>query len=449
VPLPPLDPGAPTTIPTVGAARGAGAPPLPEESGFALLVGPVSSSTATPIVTEPSASIATATATVPATLMSVPGESGAAPTPRAETPSVDPGIVGAQTAAAPLPSPAPVSIDTDTQRVDRSSSTAIRTKAKPAVAAPTSGVPEQPEGAADHQTTGREMPVTAACEKGRRTAPLSNDNIATHSGDGSDSNPASPPSSLALPASSSTAMAAMPTQRSAMPTANPREGSDVAVSAETTPTNQRSGLRGKQAIEQSGPSLALDTPPPAPRHAGEAVLARADLPNVGTALPPQPAIHPAPADPRVSAHSLMGGNDVAERLGLVIAHRAKEGGDELTVRMHPAELGQLDVRLAFDDQGGLRAVVRSDNVQLLDQLRRDLGDLTRALGDAGVRTDERSFRFEQSGGDTARGGGDPSGERGRSGGGHSQRDGQRDHAREPQLAWQRPLRRSGRLDLTA
>jgi len=57
-------------------------------------------------------------------------------------------------------------------------------------------------------------------------------------------------------------------------------------------------------------------------------------------------------------------------------------------------MGEIQVRLQFDDKGTMRAHVSAESSVALEMLRRDSGDLVRALSDAGVRTDAQSFQFE-------------------------------------------------------
>ena len=57
------------------------------------------------------------------------------------------------------------------------------------------------------------------------------------------------------------------------------------------------------------------------------------------------------------------------------------------------------MRLTFDELGTLRAVVGAETGQVLDLLRRDSAELGRAMTDAGVRSDNQSFRFEDRGSD--------------------------------------------------
>jgi flagellar hook-length control protein FliK len=106
---------------------------------------------------------------------------------------------------------------------------------------------------------------------------------------------------------------------------------------------------------------------------------------------------PTSADtPTVKAQPGQLGHEV----GVQIAHRVAAGGDELIVRLDPPTLGRIEVRMTFDDRASLRAVFTADSAPALDMLRRDGADLTRALSDAGIRSDAQSLRFDTRGGDS-------------------------------------------------
>lgn len=100
-------------------------------------------------------------------------------------------------------------------------------------------------------------------------------------------------------------------------------------------------------------------------------------------------------EPRVSTHA----GRLSHEFSLEITKRIQAGATELTVRLDPAELGRVEVKLGFDDGGVLRSVVAAESPAALEMLRREAGDLSRALADAGVRTDANSFSFgrERSG----------------------------------------------------
>ncbi len=171
------------------------------------------------------------------------------------------------------------------------------------------------------------------------------------------------------------------------------------------------------------------------------------LPNVAARPASQPygatAHQPTPHQPVVAAQPGQIGRD----MGVEIARTVAAGREEVRIRLDPAEMGRIDVRLNFDRDGSLRAVVAADSPAALEMLRREAGDLTRALADAGVRADPQSFRFDSRNPDAGtswqRG---QQGSDGRGGqGGLAQGGGD---AGDDQPAY-RPLRTSGRVDMMA
>ncbi len=113
-----------------------------------------------------------------------------------------------------------------------------------------------------------------------------------------------------------------------------------------------------------------------------------------------PALPAAPAAtgtlPQANALSGRFGSEI----GAIVRRQIAAGREEVTVRLDPAEMGRVHIRFSFDQGGELRAVVATESPAALELLRRDVGQLDRALAQAGVRTDAGSFRFDegQSGG---------------------------------------------------
>ncbi|RYY43079.1 MAG: flagellar hook-length control protein FliK, partial [Sphingomonadales bacterium] len=100
----------------------------------------------------------------------------------------------------------------------------------------------------------------------------------------------------------------------------------------------------------------------------------------------------AAAEPRARASA------IGEDVGLAIVRHADSGsGDVLVIRLDPAELGKIEVRLRMDEARQLSAEVTADQPATLDLLRRDSDNLTRALNDAGFRADDQSLRFDSRG----------------------------------------------------
>ncbi|MBO9725419.1 MAG: flagellar hook-length control protein FliK [Novosphingobium sp.] len=163
------------------------------------------------------------------------------------------------------------------------------------------------------------------------------------------------------------------------------------------------------------------------------------------ALPYTPTAHSAPQSATVSVQQGQFGNDI----GVEIARALDKGGDDLLIRLDPRHMGRIDVRLSFDHDGVLRAVLSADSASSLDMLRRESTDLNRALADAGVRSDGQSLRFD------SRSGGQGSGQRwqgdqqGQQQAGLSSRGGLPDGFGGSDDPIYRSLRGSGHVDLMA
>ncbi len=146
--------------------------------------------------------------------------------------------------------------------------------------------------------------------------------------------------------------------------------------------------RPDAALHESGD---LPAPPPPATQSAPSFATRL------AAATPAPAL---PAEVEIAARP----GHLGQTMGVEIARRVEAGDDTLRVRMNPAELGRVDVTLAFDSGGSLKATVSADSARALDLLRQDLPDLARTLDQAGVRTDAQSFRFEsRTGGDGQQG----------------------------------------------
>jgi len=171
----------------------------------------------------------------------------------------------------------------------------------------------------------------------------------------------------------------------------------------------------------TGRAVASDPTPP--EHVAGEARPGAPAPSFRTQVDAvQQATKPAPAQPAPPVVPVVQASHIGHDTAVAIArHVAQDGGETMTIRIAPAELGRIEVRLAFDDGGTLRATVAADQPASLDLLRRDTDSLVRALGDAGVRADSDSLRFDtraDTGGST--GGFASSGQPG-SGGGQGRR----------------------------
>ncbi|PJK28454.1 hypothetical protein CVT23_17295 [Minwuia thermotolerans] len=84
----------------------------------------------------------------------------------------------------------------------------------------------------------------------------------------------------------------------------------------------------------------------------------------------------------------------AQQLSVSIVRGAREGADKIDIQLHPAELGRVEVKLELGHDGRIMAVVSAERAETLEQLRRDVNQLEKALADAGFDTDRDSFTFQ-------------------------------------------------------
>ena len=87
----------------------------------------------------------------------------------------------------------------------------------------------------------------------------------------------------------------------------------------------------------------------------------------------------------------------AEQIAVQVRRAQVAGQDQINIKLHPAELGRIEVRLESGADGTLRAVIAAERAETLDLLQRDARGLERALQDAGVKTDSGSLNFSLRG----------------------------------------------------
>lgn len=83
----------------------------------------------------------------------------------------------------------------------------------------------------------------------------------------------------------------------------------------------------------------------------------------------------------------------AEQVAVQIQRAAAQGQSRVQIRLNPAELGRIDVKLEVGDDGHVRAALAVDKPETLDLMQRDPRALERALQAAGLKTDQGSLSF--------------------------------------------------------
>ena len=80
-------------------------------------------------------------------------------------------------------------------------------------------------------------------------------------------------------------------------------------------------------------------------------------------------------------------------LALQIAVTAQSGKSRFELRLDPAELGRIDVRIDVDRHGQVTSHLTVEKPETLAMLRQDAPQLQQALNDAGLKTDSSGLQF--------------------------------------------------------
>ncbi len=80
-------------------------------------------------------------------------------------------------------------------------------------------------------------------------------------------------------------------------------------------------------------------------------------------------------------------------LAMQIAASAKSGKSRFEIRLDPAELGRIDVRIDVDRNGQVTSHLTVERPETLSMLRQDANQLQRALDNAGLSTGNSGLQF--------------------------------------------------------
>lgn len=115
---------------------------------------------------------------------------------------------------------------------------------------------------------------------------------------------------------------------------------------------------------------------------------------IGT-FQPQPNTPAAAAAPggALSVTAATNGPVPLSGLALEIAASAKSGKSRFEIRLDPADLGRIDVRIDIDRNGQVTSHLTVEKPETLSMLRQDAPQLQRALDDAGFKTGSGGLQF--------------------------------------------------------
>ena len=86
-----------------------------------------------------------------------------------------------------------------------------------------------------------------------------------------------------------------------------------------------------------------------------------------------------------------------EQIAVNIQKAFGAGADKINIRLNPASLGSVNVKLEIGKDGHISAMITAERPETLDLLQRDARGLERALQDVGLQTDKESLNFSLRG----------------------------------------------------
>lgn len=84
---------------------------------------------------------------------------------------------------------------------------------------------------------------------------------------------------------------------------------------------------------------------------------------------------------------------INEQITVAINKNVVKGLNNFSIRLHPAELGQVDIKLEFAADGKMHAAMMVESEKTLTMLQRDQSALEKALQDAGINLSNKDMNF--------------------------------------------------------
>jgi flagellar hook-length control protein FliK len=193
-------------------------------------------------------------------------------------------------------------------------------------------------------------------------------------------------------------------------TADPTAASTTAQPTDASGAPQHSVVKGDakpddgtvDSAKSDASSANALSPTPAPSHDRAAATdVQASLPDPGQQTvntAQQPQLQPAltAAVPAAQLTATVATHTAAvplSGLAVEIAANAQSGKSRFDIRLDPAELGRIDVRMDVDRHGQVTSHVTVERPETLAMLRQDAPQLQRALADAGLKTGDGGLQF--------------------------------------------------------
>ena len=140
----------------------------------------------------------------------------------------------------------------------------------------------------------------------------------------------------------------------------------------------------------------------------------------------------------------------AEQVSVQIRNGLRNDSDRISVRLTPAALGKVEVKLEVAPDKSVQAIVTAEKPETLDMLARDARTLQKALEEAGLQTNSNSLSFQREGGDSGNTNSSADNRGNRADGGPETRSGESDSETNTAMSDEAPVRRAahdGMLDV--
>lgn len=182
----------------------------------------------------------------------------------------------------------------------------------------------------------------------------------------------------------------------------------------TTPASTQQANADASLVQ--APVVGLASQSVAPQKAAAASAAQETVTSVGSASSGSAAQTTAPLNAgaglrasngvdfasqlsglRSAKTTMTGQTAVVEQVSVQLNKMAKDGQNELTINLKPADLGKIEIKLEIHADKTVHGTVVADSASTLSLLSKDSSSLQRALVDAGLQADSGSLSFSLKG----------------------------------------------------
>jgi hypothetical protein len=167
----------------------------------------------------------------------------------------------------------------------------------------------------------------------------------------------------------------------------PAPANGIATPAEAANAAGANGVPTAAAAQSSRDRSAITVAGPASTAASDASA------QAQAALPQQLSTTAAASTNTLTATAATGAGVPISGLAVEIAASVQSGKTRFDVRLDPADLGRIDVRIDVDRNGQVTSHLTVEKPETLSMLQQDAPQLQQALNDAGLKTGSGGLQF--------------------------------------------------------